>query len=73
MSELSLSEQRGVESIQDQTDGQLLYTLNQFTNDTSEFDFVEYMVIPSGGVAFPVAKNFFIWAVYEELFFRGLV
>lgn len=73
MSELSLSEQRGAEAIQDQTDQQLEHTFNQFTEDTNEFDFVEYMVIPVGAAAFPVPKNFFIWAVYEELFFRGLV
>lgn len=69
---LSLSEQRGSEAIQDQTDYQLLYTFNQF-NDQSDFDFVDYICIPAGGIAFPVSKKFFISAVLEELVFRELI
>ena len=70
---LSLSEQRGGEAIQTQTDQQLLYTFKQFTESEDEFDFVDYMCIADGGMAFAVPKKFFIWAIYDEMYYRGLV
>lgn len=69
---LSQSEIRACEVIQNQTDDQLQYTADTFTNDQT-FDFVDYMLIDQNRIAFAVKKDFFILSILFELNYRGLV
>ena len=71
MSILTYSEQIASEQIMHQTNAQLEYTANEF-NYGEEFDFVEFMIIPEGKIAFPVVKNFFLTAILMELEYRKL-
>ncbi len=67
--DLSFAEQVAVEQIQAQSDGQLEYTIKELSNDAG-YDFVEFLVVPQGKCAFPVAKKFFLDALLHELEFR---
>lgn len=72
MNDLTNMEIRAVETIIDQTDDQLKYTVNQFLNESADFDFVEYFVVAANRICFPVKKNFFVMSVLLEMQYREL-
>jgi hypothetical protein len=73
MTDLSLPETRACEVLTDRSDEQLQYTFTSFSEETNEFDFVEYMVVAQDRMCYMVPKNFFIDSVLNEMAFREIL
>ena len=71
MNDLTYSEKLAIEQIQEQSDGQLEYTIKELNNG-ADFDFVDFIVVASNRVAVPVKKTFFIDALLCELEYRSI-
>lgn len=69
---LTFSEEETCYTLMQQTDEQLQYTLQTFTEEAT-YNSVDYLFISRNRYAFPVQVDYLVTAVLNELAFRGLL